>query len=354
MTRQSRPRSHAATGPDAPTARRPSSANGPGIALALALALLLAAAPPAAAVEAEAVRAVLEQAGPAVVRVEAVVRTEMSMGGQGSDQESSLDLVGALVTPDGLVMTWNSAFSSSRLRDMMELMGQSGMSIDMTPLSFQVYLPGSEEPAEAFLAASDPRLDLAFLQLDQPSAEPLPHVDLAAAVEPQVGQEVLAVTRLGEAFARAPYAQSGRVTGRLEQPRPAWIVEGGLQGLGLPVYDVDGRPVGVLSTIFSSVAPERTASHMQGMAGMMGLGNGMTFGPLGVFVLPAGVVSRAVEQSVERGAALREERAAERAAGATDEGGAAADEGARPEPGEGGDMNDEMDEEMDDDGGSGG
>ena len=302
-------------------------------AAVLAAVLAAAAAAPAVrAAEPQAVRALLDRHAPAIVSIEAVVRTEMQMGGQGEDQESNLDMVGAVVDPSGLIMLWNSRISSSRISDMMAIMGRAGggspddFGIDMTPLSFAVRLPGSDDTMDAFLAASDPQLDLAFLQLSEPPAEPLAAIDLAASVPLAAGDEVFAVHRLGTSFAHAPFVESAIVVGELLKPRRAWIAEGHLQGIGLPVFDAAGRPVGVLSTVLSSVAPERAAAAMQGMGNMLGGGDGKTVGPLGIFVLPAADVARTVARSLERAQALLEERR---------EGGGEADAAAEPPAGDG-------------------
>jgi hypothetical protein len=182
---------------------------------------------------------------------------------------------------------------------------------------------------DAFLAASDPQLDLAFLQLAELPDEPLAWIDLAAGGEaaPAVGPEVFAVNRLGTSFAHAPFVETGMLVGELLKPRRAWIAEGHLQAIGLPVFDAGGRALGVLSTVISSVAPERAAAAMQGMGNMFGGGDGKTVGPLGIFVLPAADVARSVVRSRERAQALLEER---REGGAGEETGAA--EGEEEEP----------------------
>jgi len=275
------------------------------------------------AVEADTVRQLLDRYSPAVVSVEAVVRTEMQMGGQGQDEESEIDLVGAVVDPGGLVMIWNSRISSARIGEMMRLMGRDGgdFDIEMTPLSFDVRIPGQEEPVEAFLAASDPQLDLAFLQLAEPPAEPMVFFDVGggeAAGEGSgdleggeiVGAEVFAVSRLSTSFTHAPFLGTGRVVGELVKPRRAWIVSGDFQTYGMPLFTADGRVVGVLSTVVSSVAADRATAQMQGgMANMMGGGDGKTMGPIGSFALPAEAVARAVERSLERARELAAERA---------------------------------------------
>lgn len=255
----------------------------------------------------EAGARLLERYASAVVGVDAVIRAEMRMGGEGQEQEGKIEMVGAIVDPSGLVMVWNSSISSSRLKEMMEASGSGGgdFEVRIEPVSFHVVLTGSDERHSAFLAASDSQLDVAFLQLDRLPAEPLPVISFAALGEVAVGQELYAVSRLSPSFDRAAYYAPLEVAGVLSKPRRGWILSGDQSSLGLPVFDAAGRPVGVLATVISSVA--RDAGTMPWIGGSFGEG-GNNSGPLGVFLLPAAPVARAIELSKERAVKLLEER----------------------------------------------
>jgi hypothetical protein len=253
----------------------------------------------------------LERYAPAIVRVEAVLETRVNFGGQGEETESRLDLLAAVVSPDGLLMVWNSHVSSARMSEMLQGAGRDGdMAIQVVPRSFTVMLPGGE--AAAFLAATDSTLDLAFLQLEQPPAEPLTWVDFGAALRPDVGDEVAAVSRLGRGFDHAPLVQTARIAGVLRKPREAWIVDGTLTTFGLPVFGRGGRPVGALTTVVthSSAAAGAAGSPTVGqvLGGAFGLAGE---GPLGVFVLPGDRVASLVRLAGERARELLAERSAE-------------------------------------------
>ena len=313
----------------------------PALAVLAALAATVSAtaaaqAPPPAA--APAGEDLLERIAPAIVGIEAVIRTEMSMGGQGSDEEGNVEMVGAVVDPGGLIMVWNSRISSARIGEVLEVMGRAGegFEIKLTPVRFDVAVPGRGDRLPAFLAASDERLDVAFLQLESPPAEPLPAIDLAAAAEPAVGGPVYAVSRLNQSFDRAPYFETGLVVGELVKPRRAWILEGELTAMGLPLFDAAGRPVGVLATVLSSAGKED--GGVPGMGGLFGE-SGKTLGPLGGFLLPTEPVARAVELSKARAQEMlrqRAEAAESGGEGAGDEGTGdeGTGEGGTAEPGE--------------------
>ena len=284
---------------------------GPVSVLAAILAALLAAAPAARAVSDDELKSLVARYAPAVVAVKAVVKVELQMGGQGRDQEQTFDLLGVVVDPSGLVMISNAQISSSRLKEMMTALGMADekFQFSMTPTEFKVLFEGDEQGRPAFLAAADTQLDLAFLQLEQPGEAPLPAVDFAAGGEPMVGQEVVGVARLNASFDHAAYFEQARVSGEVRKPRRAWVLDGSLSSLGLPVFSAAGQPLGVISTVLSSVAPDAAAGGGGGLGGIAAsLGPRKTVGPIGVFLLPAAPVAKAIELSKARAATLLRER----------------------------------------------
>jgi hypothetical protein len=265
-----------------------------------------AVAPAAAGSETD----LLARYAPAIVRVEAVLETRLNLGGQGEAEDSRLDLLGAVVDPGGLVMIWNSHISSARMTEMMQNAGRGeGMGIQVVPRSFTVNLPEGEVPA--LLAATDSALDLAFLQLERPPAQPLPFVDFGKAARPSVGEPLLAVSRLGRGFDHAPYVQTARMGGVLRKPREAWILDGNLSAFGLPVFDHTGAPVGALTTVVTRSSEGDSAAGSPTVGQMIGGAFGAPGeGPLGVFVLPGERVASLVKLATERARELLRERAA--------------------------------------------
>jgi len=278
-----------------------------GVVAPHAGAAAAAAAPPT---DVQGAADVLARYAPAIVRVEAVLETRLNLGGQGEAEDSRLDVLGAVVSPDGLVMIWNSHISSARMTEMMEAAGRSeGMGIQVVPRSFTVMLPEGEVPA--LLAATDSALDLAFLQLERPPAQPLPFVDFTHAAKPAVGDALLAVSRLGRGFDHAPRLQTARIGGLLKKPREAFIVDGNLSAFGLPVFDKSGAPVGALTTVVTRGAESDSAAGSPTVGQMIGGAFGATGeGPLGVFVLPGERVASLVKLAGERAKELLQQRAA--------------------------------------------
>jgi hypothetical protein len=276
-----------------------------------AASVLLAVTGPSAAQSTSRRDLLLERFAPAVVRVEAVLKTKLKMGGQGQEQDSRLDVLGAIVDAGGLVMIWNSHISSARMRDLMQEMGRGdSFDYEITPVDFKVHLEGGDWESAAFVAATDTSLDLAFLQLEDLPEQPLTAVDFSEGREASVGDEVVVVSRMGRSFDFAPHLESARIGGRLEKPRPAWILDGELTAFGLPVFDLDGHPVGALTTVLSRVV-EETGLDTHGFGQLLGrfFAPRQIQGPLGAFILPAERVRGVVAQAKERAAELLAQRA---------------------------------------------
>lgn len=258
----------------------------------------------------------LERYDETIVPVEAVLQTQVKMGGQGEEQESRLDIVGALVSPRGLVMIWNSHISSQRVSEIMERMGREGIEVEITPTEFTVSLQEPRREADAFLAATDSTLDLAFLQLSEPPAEPLPYVDFETAAETGIGETVYTIDRMTPSFDDAPRVTRAVVGGRLTKPRQAWILDADRNAFGLPVFAADGTPVGALTTIFSTLGDQRAGGGLgQFMGSLMRQRPDV---PVGAFVLPGDRVRHLVRRAGKRADELLAQRIRERDSEAAD------------------------------------
>ncbi len=242
---------------------------------------------------------------PTVVAVRLVLKTEMKFGGNAQDQESRLEMEGTVVDPGGLVMIANTALSPSR---MFALMGQAmeGAEITSTPTDIKVVLGAEEKEYGAFLAATDSKVDLAFVQIEGLGDRRLPAVEFGDAVRPAVGDSLAVVSRLAKGFDAAPYLELAQVVGEIAKPRQAWVIDGAAI-FGLPAYELDGRLAGVLTTLESGVAGG-DADAATGFAAAMRMlsGGGGLIRP---FLLPASAVQSLVERAREQAAAKLAERA---------------------------------------------
>lgn len=255
------------------------------------------------------VQAVVEKVAPSIVTVKVVIKTTMKMGGESMEEESKMSLQGVVVTPDGLIMVSNSPFSPKRMMEM--LAGESmpaGMDYKMTPTSIKVIFGNEDKEYDAFLAATDTKLDLAFIKVEGLGDKQLTPVIFASATEAKLGQQVIAVSRLTKGYDYAPYFALGQVCGEISKPRRAWMLSGDVSQLGLPVFTLNGDLLGVLTTITPDVREE--GSDTMGFAMLTRLlSGGGSSGTGGVFVVPAQQVVALIEQANRRAADLAEQRA---------------------------------------------
>lgn len=271
----------------------------------LGIGTLAAAAAPRA-LDSEAL---LAKVGPSIVSIKVVLKTEFNMGDSMQEQESVLDAVGAVVDPDGLIVVWNSQLSATRLMEAVQQMGEGeDFKLKMTPTDFRVTFEGESIERNAFLAASDSELDLAFLQLETKPEHPLASIEFGRSRAPRVGDQVIGVSRLSPAFDRAAFLETGHIAGRISKPAKAFILEASPAILGLPVFDVEGKAVGAVATVLSRVSEPATQSG--DMMNYFALGRGrMENGPLGVFLLPGERVKDLVAAARARAQELLAERA---------------------------------------------
>jgi len=256
--------------------------------------------------------ALLERYAPTVVTLRLTLRTEMEGSGQ-PPEDSSDEVQGAVVDPGGLILVWNSHLSAGRTGELFSHFGgEQGMHIKVTPTDIRVVLPGESRERAAFLAAADSDLDLAFVQLEEKPEKPLAAVDFAQAAKLAVGDELGTVSRLSSSFDRAAFFDTVRVAGELKKPRPAWIVAGGnATQVGMPYFDVDGRPAGVLVTFLSRSGEPTSRDANKIFADLMSLGRGQSeVGPMGLFLLPAERVGGVVQLARQRAQELLAERQA--------------------------------------------
>lgn len=274
-----------------------------GPLVTLLLLSVLSSPGPAAAATAPLGRLLADKA-PTVVPVRLVLKTEMKFGGNAQDQESRLEMEGAVVDPSGLVMIANTALAPGR---MFALMGRSteGAEITATPTDIKIVLGPEEKEYGAFLAATDSKVDLAFLQVEGLGDRRLPAVDFAAAAKPAVGDRLAVVTRLAKGFDTAPYAELAQVVGEIAKPRPASVLSG-TAVFGMPAYTLEGRLAGAVITLESGVAPGDGDSFGFASAMRMLAGGGGLIRP---FLLPASALQSLVERAREQAQAKLAERA---------------------------------------------
>ncbi len=237
----------------------------------------------------------LDKIAPSIVTVRVVMKYEFKSGEESQSTEQKFSMQGAVVSPDGLILLSAMPLSAESLKQMMgvdESDQEDRFDFKLTPQSFKVIFGQESKEYEATLVATDSQLGLAFLKIKELEGRTLTPVQFRDA-PPSIGQELFTVSRLPKGFDYAPYFSSGRVIGEVSKPRRAFLMEGNISEVGLPVYTLTGEAVGVAVLMGHGLKQDDESDF----------GFSMSFGGQGgttLFVLPAATIKPLIEQAVRR------------------------------------------------------
>ncbi len=260
--------------------------------------------------EATQLQNLVDKRAPTIVNIRVVLKTEGNFGGASQDHESRMEVQGVVVDKDGLIMLSKVGFDPSSL---IGGGGDNGFGFKMTPTSFKVIFEGEDKEYNAFQAATDTKLSLTFIQVEDLGDRKLAPADFHSSVNPGVGQEVVSVSRLRKGYDYAPYFETSRISGSINKPRKAWMLNGGISGIGLPVYTLNGDTIGVLTSVQSGVKDDEDSDSM-GMAFLMSMMTGGG-GGMRAFIVPAPSIQAVITQAKARAVDLAAERAKRKASG---------------------------------------
>jgi hypothetical protein len=257
--------------------------------------------------EAAQLRALIEKHSHAIVTVKLLLKSKKKT--EDSRGEARFELQGVVVDKNGLIMVPNMLFSPRRLMAAMGMgmfTGGEEADADSTPADIKVLFQGDDREHSAFLAATDSKMDLAFMKVEDLGSHRVDFIDFGISAEPAIGDQVVAIGRLQKGYDYTPYFQVLRVSGSVTRPRKAWMVDGSVPQFGLPVFSLGGAVAGVLTTLEQGSKPDpndMTASF--GMAlRMMGAGPA----PLPPFIVTASGVKALVTQAQKRAVELAAQR----------------------------------------------
>lgn len=253
---------------------------------------------------------------PALVTVKIVYKTQMSAEGQSSTSEGKTEATGVVVSPDGLVMLATNSYSFD-FSSIFGNLGGGGDSPDFksktVPTDFKVTVGQDQKDYDAKLVATDTILGLTFIQITNLQGKKLTSVDMSQAAQPVVGERVILFARLGKGYDYAPYFHMTTICGEIQIPRHAYMLDGSGLGTGLPVYDLNGKPLGILTSLAPSVV--ETDSGGMGMQFVQRLFSGGGLAP--TFLVPAETVNTIITQAKERAAKLETSGTTPTSAGAS-------------------------------------
>jgi hypothetical protein len=191
-------------------------------------------------------REIADRVGDSVVTVRVVAKMRVAMEGREMSEEESTDEVTAtVIDPSGVAVCSLSETDPSHMMAMMMDDPDMKWEAEITDLKMRL-ADGQEIQAEIVLRDKD--LDLAFVRPVERPAAPLPAVDLAASTQPELLEEILVLSRLGEVANRSLAAYLDRILAVVRRPRTLYVPGPAAMsgGLGRPVFTLDGKAVGIL------------------------------------------------------------------------------------------------------------
>ncbi len=217
-------------------------------ATSLALLWLLGSAAASRADEfADKGRSILNRHQHAVVTVQLVVRSRVSMPGKNTQpNEARHSISGTVVTPSGLTAVSLSAIDPGQALRAMAAAKDPRLKVETEVADLRILLPdGSEIVGE--VASRDPELDLALVQPKVKPSTPLDAVDLTQSGQAEVLDQVVALNRLGAAAGHVYSASVERIAAVVEKPRRFYIPDANMTTatLGAPAFTLDGKLLGV-------------------------------------------------------------------------------------------------------------
>jgi len=202
------------------------------------------AAPGASADTREVAREALETHRSAIVTVKLTLKQRfIADGRERNTSETQLEIAGTLLTPEGLTVVSDVASNPAAMASSTP---GSNTRLDTETGAVEIALPdGREVPARFVLRDSD--LDLAFLVPREPVSG-LPSVELVAAPAPRPLDELIFLFPLSKSLNREIAVAIDEVRGVIQKPRTFVVADGfiGLQSLGCPAFDAEGRPLGLV------------------------------------------------------------------------------------------------------------
>jgi hypothetical protein len=246
----------------------------------------------------------IDKVAPSIVTIQVVIKIQVKAGGQSQSSESKLTTEGVAVTPDGLIMMSNAPISSDVLKQMLGGGDEDRASVNIAPTEFKITIGNEEKEYSGFLAATDAKLGLAFVKIEDLGDRKLTAVDFSHSASVAVGDQLAAITRMGKGYDYAPVFSQGPVKGAITKPRTAYLLSTSIVSIGLPVYTLSGDTVGVLVFLPAGVDTDSGSMDM-----MMRYYSGAAADRLGIFLIAGSTVQPIITEAIAQAAKLASDRA---------------------------------------------
>ncbi len=271
-------------------------------------AILLASAVAGAEDGGSQLQSILDRHAPSIVTVKAVLKFDVSTGGQAQSQESRMESQGVVVDASGLIMVSSALFSSEDLKEGLKLRGGNA-DVKVTPSDIKIVFEGEDKECEAFLAATDGKLGVAYLQVVDLGDKKLAALPSEGA-KLAVGDKIAFVSRLKKGYDYAPYVETATVAGQITKPRKAVLLDHDPGAMGLPAFNMAGEFAGVVVRVDAATDEDAEAANAMRMIRML-LGRGNR-APSPTFLVGPDAIRGSVDLAKKEAERLAVERANEK------------------------------------------
>lgn len=187
-----------------------------------------------------------------VLFLSAVVEVEVTAGeGQSKKEERKLETLGTVISADGLMVLPLSTLDVAASIDGRMVNGPQGpvkLSAKSTTKEVKILMQDGSEVA-AKVAFKDPDLDLAFVRPEKADGVKFIPVNTADHAPLALLDDVIILGRLGKDLNREPVVVTNEIISLVSKPRTFAKVGG--QSLGMPVFNKDGKFLGIGINRFS-------------------------------------------------------------------------------------------------------
>ena len=187
-----------------------------------------------------------------VLFLSAVVEVEMTAGDNpAKKEERKVEMLGTVIGKDGLIVVSLSTLDVASTIDGRMVNGPQGpvkLSAKGTTKEVKILMPDGTETA-AKVAFKDTDLDLAFIRPEKPGDVKLTAVDTANSAPMALLDDVIVLGRLGKDLNRQPVVMTNEIISLITKPRI--FAKMGTQALGMPVFNKEGKFLGIGINRFS-------------------------------------------------------------------------------------------------------
>ena len=187
-----------------------------------------------------------------VLFLSAVVELEVTAGDNpAKKEERKLEMLGTVIGKDGLIVVPLSTLDVASTIDGRMVNGPQGpvkLVAKGTTKEVKILMPDGTEIA-AKVAFKDTDLDLAFIRPEKPEEAKLTPVDTANSAPMAVLDDVIILGRLAKDLNREPVVMTNEIISIVTKPRT--FAKVATQSLGMPVFNKDGKFLGIGINRFS-------------------------------------------------------------------------------------------------------